>query len=294
MALTLSLIAPFFAERFDYSESISSGHARCQLARLFEYRVSFPSRFLASTPRIRDVRIRRRRAGGRMCDPSNGGQIGRFKLRRSAEENGSAFIQNHYTNVRRGLLDIDLVRFVLHRAVAGEVRDLVKLLCYVQGRDVMNVARANYQIQHNARVDRIESGGRLIEEHDLGPSDEGSGELETPSHAYRKFFWKFVDLFFQTNEAEYLAHRALLILLGPLVFIQAICRVLEDGHSSEQRLFLEDHAHRCASKGQQFGFIESANFAALDQNFSVISEVQPRSYSEQHGLPGTGDAGYAN
>src|SRR6185295_479388 len=46
MAFTLSLIAPFFAERFDYSESISSGHARCQLARLFEYRAHSPPGFL--------------------------------------------------------------------------------------------------------------------------------------------------------------------------------------------------------------------------------------------------------
>src|SRR6185503_6037463 len=121
--------------------------------------------------------------------------------------------------------------------------------CYIQGRDVMNVARANYKIEHDARVDRIESGGRLVEEHDFGPADQRSRKLETPSHADRKLFGKFVDVFFQSNEAEYLAHRALLILLGPLVFIEAIGCVLEDGHSSEQRLFLKDHAHRCASKG---------------------------------------------
>ena len=104
----------------------------------------------------------------RMKHVLNRGQEALCEFLRTPEEGDSAFFKEANMNVRDIAGDFyhgtALSSFM--RLMLGEVWDFVKRLCDQQRRCLMQITRANDQIEHVARIDRVQPGRRFVEEHD--------------------------------------------------------------------------------------------------------------------------------
>ena len=143
------------------------------------------------------------------------------------------------------------------------------------------------QVVDDVGHDRVEAGGRLVEEDDLRLAGDGSGERHALLHAARQFRRKeLADLGSEADMAE-LGDRHLVRLGG--IHAVALDRterhVLPDAQRVEQRAALEQHAELAHDLGAAV-VAQADGFRAVDLDRARVRPHQAEDAFQQHRLAG--------
>src|SRR6185295_201297 len=134
------------------------------------------------------------------------------------------------------------------------------------------------------RGDRIEAGGRLVEQHGLGVERERAGERGALLHAARKLRGHLRLDVRETDERELFAHRP-----GDLLFrergvlAQRKRDVVRDVERIEERATLEQHADTAPDR-EQLALGERRDLDAVEMDAAAVRRFEAVQLTEGHAL----------
>ncbi len=133
--------------------------------------------------------------------------------------------------------------------------------------------------------DRVEAGGRLVEQEQRRAGDHRAGQRGALAHAARELARQLALAAGQADFAQAIGHGALDFVVGEIV-AQAAQRegdVLADGHEVEERVVLEQHADERADGRQRVRRL-GRDASAVDAHLALVGGTQAAQELEQHAL----------
>src|SRR5262245_40689375 len=182
------------------------------------------------------------------------------------------------------VLEAQVTVIVAHDVLAGQDLDVLQTVRDEDRGDLFQVAQFQGELADRACGDRVEAGGRLVVEDDLRASDQRPGDAHAPAHAPRKLVRHLIRRVLQIDEPQHAHDDRLDLGLARLLFAQAVCDVVVNRETVEQRALLKDHPDLLPYLHQPlFGVI--SDVFPVYQYAARIGLDQSQSQAQQRGLP---------
>ncbi len=175
-------------------------------------------------------------------------------------------------------------------AVAGLEQAVEVVRHHVDGQ-TQRVAQGHDELVEIGGADRVEAGGRLVEEDDVGVERQGSGQRRALDHAARKLGRILLRRVGRETDEVDLEAGQFVHQLGRDVEILAHRNldVLEHRERGEERALLEEHAPTLLD-AEARGFVGPLVVDAEDLDRAALLGVEAEDGAQEHGLAGAGRA----
>jgi hypothetical protein len=182
-----------------------------------------------------------------------------------------------------------------HRDAVADRIERVEVVRDQEDGEAEPVAQVEHEPVEGGRADRIEAGGRLVQEEQLGIERERAGDSGALAHSARQLGGEFGAGFGRQADHDDLVGRDLveqLLREARIEFAKRHLHVLGDGQGREERGALEQDSPALADRLQR-GIVAVEHRLAEHPHLALVGLLQADDRAHQHRLAGSRAADHA-